>query len=153
MAKSKIQQILSAAMERSSRFDMLEYVPIWFYSEDNELRIGEPVSESEIDAINPKLFKREGDIVYSGDDVISKEGKRSVIESLEDLYRDIRVFVDVPSRRTNDKHIVYEYSAYFQFDKFLNDVSNFTKLHNRDRRVKFSPRGCKPTKHNISENG
>ena len=153
MAKSKIQQILSDAMERSSCFDMLEYVPVWFFPEDNELRIGDPVSESEVDPINPSLFKRANDIVYSGDDIVSKEGKRSVIESLEDICRDVRVFVNVPSRRINDKHIVYEYNAYFQFDKFLNDVSNFTKLHNRDRRVKFSPRGCKPTKHNISENG
>lgn len=152
MALSKIQQILEDAITRSAEYDILEYVPVWFFSETEELRIGSPVSESEVVPTDPTLFRRRDDVVYQGADLLGREGRASIKESIADIAtgKDIRVFVDSPPSRVNGEHVVFEYNAYFQFDKFLNNISNFTKLHMKDKRVKFRP-NCKTTKYQISE--
>ena len=152
MALSKIQQILENAVTRSVEYDMLEYVPVWFFSDIEELRIGSPVSESEVDPTDPEFFKRRDDVVYRGADLLGREGRTSIKESIADIAtgKDIRVFVDSPPSRINGEHVVFEYNAYFQFDKFLNNISNFTRLHMKDKRVKFRPK-CKTTKYQISE--
>lgn len=152
MALSKIQKILEDAITRSAEYDILEYVPVWFYSDSNELRIGSPVSESEVNPINPAFFKRADDVVYNGTDLLGREGRASIKESIADIAtgKDIRVFVDSPSNRVNGEHVVFEYNAYFQFDKFLNNISNFTKLRMKDKRVKFRPK-CKTAKYHINE--
>lgn len=138
MAKSKIQQILSKATERNYEFG---FVPVCFIAEKEELRIGDPLMSSEVDESDVSTMIRPSDVVYKGEDLTSRVGKESVKESLCDIAEgnDVRVFVFSSANRSNGKAMIFEYNPYFQFDKFLTNVSTFVKEHMKDKRVKFRP--------------
>lgn len=144
MAKSKMQHILSLAKSRSSEFSIIEFLPIWYLADKDELHIGELMVESDKDPTDLEKCLSPNDIVYSGEALRGREGRQSIKESVEDAAecRDVRLFVSDPSRRINSSSLIYEFDAYYQFDKFLNAVFTHSKLFGKGKRIRFKP-NCK----------